>query len=121
MKMRSSLYHTHNPEKRDAEENNVNNSHYEDEILRENEAILSALGKTVSRMKASAGVLHNEAEDHNRLLDTLSGAFSRASGGVSRSVQRIEGAMNRYGWRHTLLIGLMVFMTVYGLYHILRR
>ncbi|ORC91867.1 putative Qc-SNARE protein [Trypanosoma theileri] len=121
MKMRSSLYNTYNPEKRDEEGNNVNNSHFEDEIIRENEAILSALGNTVSRMKASAGVLRNEAGDHNRLLDTLSGAFSRASGGVGRSVQRIEGVMNRYGWRHTLLIGLMVFMTIYGVYHILRR
>ncbi|RNF04882.1 putative Qc-SNARE protein [Trypanosoma conorhini] len=116
MKMRSSLYNAKPKERGD---NGENQAQFEEEIMQENEAILGALGNTVKRMKASAGVLLEEAEAHNRLLETVGSAFSRASSGVNRSVQHIEGVMGRYGWRHTLLIGALVVFTVCSLYYLL--
>ncbi|PBJ79298.1 hypothetical protein BCY84_03257 [Trypanosoma cruzi cruzi] len=116
MKMRSSLYNEKPNERGDG---NDDQAQFEEEIMHENEAILGALGKTVKRMKASAGVLLEEAEEHNKLLETVSSAFSRASSGVNRTVQRIEGVAGQYGWQYTILVGFMVGFTVYSLYRVL--
>ncbi|KEG08394.1 putative Qc-SNARE protein [Trypanosoma grayi] len=119
--MRSSLYSTQQPGRRDEQGTSATQAQFEEEVMQENEALLNALGNTVNRMKATAGALREEAEGHNKFLDTVSSAFSIASGGVNRSVQRIEGVMGHYGWRHTLLIGAVIFFSVYCVYLVLKR
>lgn len=114
--MRSSLYGAHSRDDRGAN----GASHAEEEILRENEALLDVLAGTVGRMKASAGNLRDEAAAQNKLLRTVSGAFDRASSGVYRSARRIEGVMQRYGCRHVLLIGASLFLVVLFLCYMFR-
>jgi blocked early in transport 1 len=95
--------------------------HMEEEIHRENEAMLQALGNSVSHMKAMAGHLNREAEEQNQLLQSLDKAFQTARGGVHTAVSSVKNVMGRYGWKHTALFGAVGFAVLYILYVVLFR
>ncbi|KPA79393.1 hypothetical protein ABB37_05243 [Leptomonas pyrrhocoris] len=95
--------------------------HMEEEMHRENEAMLHALGNSVSQMKTMAGHLNREAEEQNELLKTLDKAFQTARGGVHTAVSSVKNVMDRYGWKHTLAFGVVGFFVIYVLYYIIFR
>lgn len=93
--------------------------HMEEEMHRENEAMLQALGNSVSQMKTMAGHLNREAEEQNELLKTLDKAFLTARGGVHTAVTSVKNVMSRYGWKHTLAFGVVGFVVIYVLYRVI--
>ncbi|KPI89292.1 hypothetical protein ABL78_1625 [Leptomonas seymouri] len=118
--MQSSLYG--NPRAAKASPTAPNRyEHMEQEIHRENEAMLQALGNSVSQMKTMAGHLNREAEEQNELLKTLDRAFQTARGGVHSAVTSVKSVMGRYGWRHTVIFAVVGFFLVYLLYWIVFR
>lgn len=93
----------------------------EEQARRENKAMLGALGSSVQRMKAMAGDLNREVEEQNELLVGLRAAFDTATRGVHSSVRGVKGVMAKYGYRHTALFGLAIFLVLYVLYRLLTR
>ncbi|CAG9575017.1 putative Qc-SNARE protein [Leishmania major strain Friedlin] len=90
--------------------------HMEEEIHRENESMLRALGSSVAHMKAMAGHLNREAEEQNELLKSLDKVFQTARGGVNSAVSSVKSVMGRYGWKHTAAFGCMGFFLLYFIY-----
>ncbi|KAK7200447.1 Qc-SNARE protein [Novymonas esmeraldas] len=90
--------------------------HMEEEMHRENEAMLHALGNSVSHMKTMAGQLNREAEEQNELLTSLDTAFQTARSGVHSAVGSVKSVMGRYGWRHTVIFGCVGFVLIYLIY-----
>ncbi|KAG5476872.1 hypothetical protein LSCM1_05204 [Leishmania martiniquensis] len=88
----------------------------EEEIHRENEAMLQALGSSVAHMKTMASQLNREAEEHNELLKSLDRAFQTARGGVHSAVSSVKSVMARYGWKHTAAFGCLGFCLLYLMY-----
>lgn len=93
--------------------------HMEEEMHRENEAMLNALGSSVAQMKTMAGHLNKEAEEQNELLNSLDKAFQTARGGVHTAVTSVKSVMSRYGWKHTAAFGFAGFVVLYILYRLL--
>ncbi|GET89100.1 hypothetical protein, conserved [Leishmania tarentolae] len=90
--------------------------HMEEEIHRENEAMLRALGSSVAQMKAVAGHLNREAEEQNKLLVSLDKVFQTARGGVSSAVTSVKNVMGRYGWKYIATFGCIGFLLMYFFY-----
>ncbi|KAL7701731.1 hypothetical protein N2W54_007206 [Lotmaria passim] len=95
--------------------------HMEEEMLRENEAMLQALGSSASQMKTMAGHLNREAEEQNELLKSLNRAFQTARGGVHGAVTSVKNVMSRYGWKHTVTFGVVGFIVIYVMYCVFFR
>ena len=81
----------------------------EEEIQRENDGAIEAVGVDMSRLKMTAISLRDEAAEHNRLLDTLQSAVTIARDGVGGVVGKFDSVMARYGYRHTMLLGILIF------------
>ncbi|CBZ27576.1 conserved hypothetical protein [Leishmania mexicana MHOM/GT/2001/U1103] len=90
--------------------------HMEEEIHRENEAMLRALGSSVTHMKAMAGHLNREAAEQNELLKSLDKVFQTARGGVNSAVSSVKSVMGRYGWKYTAAFGCIGFLLLYFIY-----
>lgn len=91
----------------------------EEQLRRENEAMLSALGDSVARMKSVAGGLQTEARDQNDFLKSIQNAFTSATTGVNTSISGLQNVMGRYGWKHTVAFGFVLFVVLYVLYSLL--
>ncbi|CAJ1026195.1 Qc-SNARE protein, putative [Leishmania guyanensis] len=113
--MQSSLYGNSRVTKASSSASN-RYEHMEEEIHRENEAMLQALSSSVKHMKAVAGHLNREAEEQNELLKSLDKAFQTARGGVHSAVNSVKSIMGRYGWRYTAVFGFMGFLLLYFIY-----
>lgn len=85
----------------------------EEQLQRENEAMLSALGNSVATMKGMASNLHRSAEEQNQLLKGISDAFTTARSGVGSATAGLQGVMSRYGWKHTAMFGCTAFLVLY--------
>lgn len=85
----------------------------EDELRRENEALLNSLSDSVIRMKSVAGGLGREVNEQNQVIRALSQAFSSAQGGVGSSITHLRNVVDRYGWRATIYFSLMVLFILY--------
>lgn len=100
----------------DAKAARHNAAEMEEQLQRENEALLNALGNSVSSMKSMAGNLHRDAGEQNTMLKELREAFTSARSGVGSATAGLQNVMSRYGWRHTALFGLALFLMLYFLY-----
>lgn len=97
------------------------NEEMEEQLHRENEAMLSALSSSVLQMKSVAGNLNREAESQNKLLNSLREAFSGARMGVGNSIRGVGEAMGRHGLKHTLVCGTGLFIVLYLVYAVFLR
>ncbi|KAG5502737.1 hypothetical protein JKF63_04504 [Porcisia hertigi] len=118
--MQSSLYG--NPRAAKASTTTSNRyGHMEEEIYRENESMLEALGSSVAHMKTMAGQLNREVEEQNELLKSLNTAFQSTRVGVHSAAMSVKNVMSRYGWKYTALFGFIGFLLLYCISAIFRR
>ncbi|CCW63470.1 unnamed protein product [Phytomonas sp. EM1] len=118
--MRSNLYGSklrENPH--DTDTRGSTKLHMEEQMHRENEAMLDALSHSVRHMNSMAGTLNTEVQEQNRLLSSLSGTFVTARAGVGTSITNLRGVMGRYGYRHIMYVIIGVFLVLYALYALL--
>lgn len=119
--MRSTVFGGQRLEKQSDDLSAEKRAQFEEDLVKENEALLNALGNTAAKVKTSADTLRQEVEEQNQMLSFVGSAFSRASSGVNRSVGRIGEVVQRYGFRHTLLIGVVVFFVFIFFWCVLLR
>jgi hypothetical protein len=91
----------------------------ETELQQENDAMLDSVSVDMSRLRAAARTLRDEAADHNRYLDTLEGLFGNARDGVKGSITRLDGVMARYGCKDTFSCAGILFVVLLILYFLL--
>ncbi|EPY37038.1 blocked early in transport 1 [Strigomonas culicis] len=114
--MKSSLYSSNSQQKQKA--TNGTSNEMEEQMYRENEELLDALGNNVARMKGMAGVLHREAADQNDLLKQLQEQLNSARSGVGTSIRQMQGVFNRYGSSHTVFLALAFFLILVLFYYV---
>lgn len=115
--MQSSLYGNQGrPNGGSARPARTNTAEVEDQLHRENEAMLNALGTSVSSMKTMAGSLNQGAQEQNEFLKGIGDVFTTARRGVGSATTGLSGVMNRYGWRHTLGFACVAFLAIYLLF-----
>ncbi|CCW70838.1 unnamed protein product [Phytomonas sp. Hart1] len=118
--MRSNLYGSKVKESpREGDPRGSNKLHVEEQLQRENEALLDALRHGVRRMGAMAGALNAEVGAQNRLLSGLGGGFVRARTGVGTSITNLRGVMGRHGYRQIVYIVLGTLFSLYVLFRLL--
>jgi hypothetical protein len=96
----------------------ANGKDVEEELQRENDAILEALNSDMARLKAAAHTLRDETAEHNKLLDTVATVFANAKDGVKGTVTKLDATMARFGCKHTFMcagIGFLVLLVVFWL------
>ena len=85
-------------------------------VLRENDAMLAALGATTGRMAAEAGNLNAETRAHNAIVEQLLRGVGGASTAVRGTIQRLDGVMARHGCSGTATLAAAVFAVLLLLY-----
>lgn len=93
--------------------NSGNQKEIEEQIRLENEALLDSLSNSVLRMKSVAGGLGREVNEQNSLLNSLGGAFTAAKSGVKTSVEHLTNVVNRYGWKQTCYLSVVLLFILY--------
>ena len=100
----------------------ANGKDVEEELHKENDAILEALSSDMNRLKAAAHTLRDETADHNKLLDSMATVFTNAKDGVKGTVNKLDATMARFGCKHTFLFaaaGFVVLLILYWLSRVL--
>ncbi len=100
----------------------ANGKDVEEELQRENDAIIEALNSDMARLKAAAHTLRDETADHNKLLDTMATVFTNAKDGVKGTVNKLDATMARFGCKHTFVfaaVGFVVLLLLYWLSKVL--
>lgn len=92
----------------------------EAELQNENDAMLDTVSVDMSRLRAAARTLRDEAADHNRYLDTLEGLFGNARDGVKGSITRLDGVMARYGCKDTFSFAAILFVVLVIAYFVVK-
>jgi hypothetical protein len=93
----------------------------ETELQNENDTMLDTVSVDMTRLKAAARTLRDEAEDHNRYLDKLEDFFGNAKDGVRGSITRLDGVMARYGCKDTFSFTLAIFVGGMLLYFLMKH
>ncbi|CUE73962.1 transmembrane protein, putative [Bodo saltans] len=93
----------------------------ETELQNENDAMLDSVSVDMTRLRAAARTLRDEAADHNRYLDTLEGLFGNARDGVKGSITRLDGVMARYGCKDTFSCAGILFVVLLVLYFLFKH
>lgn len=91
----------------------------EEQIRKENDALLDSLANNVGRMKSAAAGLGQEVREQNEYLSNLSDVFVKARNGVGISVHQLRGVVSQYGWKCTVYFVLAFLALLYILYKLL--
>jgi hypothetical protein len=89
----------------------------EEAVEKENEAILGALHGEMERLKRTATGMRDDVREHNRLIDSLTSVFDRATSGVKKSVSSLDQTMKKYGFKHTVYIAVAFVVVLILLYY----
>eukprot|EP00758_Cryptobia_borreli_P002588 Tbor_TRINITY_DN3141_c0_g1::TRINITY_DN3141_c0_g1_i1::g.14739::m.14739 len=85
----------------------------EDNVRKENDALVGALTEDITRLREGATFLRNEVADHNRLIESIQIYMQSARDGVVGSIGKVDKVMGRYGMKHTIIFALVMCIVLY--------
>ena len=100
--------------------NRVNNEATQEMAEKENDAIVDALYGESTRLRRTAEGMRDDVKEHNKLLDTLSNTFDRATSGMKKTVGNLDQTMAKYGCKHTVAISVGIFLALLLLWYIFK-
>jgi len=95
-------------------------SHYEQAMVAENDALIEALSGDVSALKRASMGLREEVHEHLSLMDRLSGAFDASRGALRGTMGRLDKVMKNNNSKHMWMLAVFVLVVFIFLYYILR-
>ena len=82
------------------------------EVEQENDSIINALTSDMTRLKQEARHIQQDVFAQNQLLEKLQDFMQSARDGVVGSVGKIDNVMGRYGFKHTVVFGVLACLAL---------
>ena len=121
--MKSSLFSGNGRRSGGAKNNNNNDNNHNqqqddtEDVLRENDTMLNALGDATAKMHSEAGRLRGEVKEHNEIVAQLLKGIGSASNSVRGTVSKLDQVMARHGCSGTVALAFIVFFVFIFLYY----